>query len=244
VEGVVAPQEAVLWYVEPARLGRGDLEACLDLLAPDEFARWRRIRRAAGRRDYLVARALVRCALSAHAAISPRAWRFVRTAGGKPVIDAPALHLCFSLTHTAGLVACLVAPVDAGVDAESLCRPLDVMALARRYLSAVEVRDLADFPRAYRKERFLQLWTLKEAYLKARGLGLGGGLGTLSVFISAGEPVEARMEDDDPTRWQLGFVPATDRHVVAYALRGVGVAVCSRPAPVALLRGELELAVG
>jgi 4'-phosphopantetheinyl transferase len=243
VEGVVAPQEAVLWYVEPARLGRDDLEACLSLLAPDEVARWRRIRRPAGRRAYLVARALVRCALSAHAAIPPRAWRFVRTPGGKPAVDTPVLHLRFSLTHTAGLVACLGPPVAAGAHAESRRRPLDVMALARRYLSAVEVRDLADFPRAYRKERFLQLWTLKEAYLKARGLGLGGGLGALTVLISAGEPVEARMEDDDPTRWQLGFVPATDRHVVAYALRGVGVPVCSRPAPMSLMRGELEPAL-
>lgn len=222
---MIAPREAVVWHVEPARLGRGDLEACLTLLAPDEVARWQRIHRPAGRRDYLVARALVRCALSAHTPIPPRAWRFHRAPGGKPEVDAPAVRLRFSLTHTAGLVACLVAPVDAGVDAEALHRPLDVMALARRHLSAVEVRDLADFPRAYRKERFLQLWTLKEAYLKARGLGLTGGLGALSVLISAGEPVETRMEDDDPRQWQLGFVPASDRHVVAYALRGTGVPV-------------------
>jgi 4'-phosphopantetheinyl transferase len=179
-----------------------------------------------------VARALVRLALSAGGGVPPHAWRFRRGQHGKPEIAAPEEvgGPCFSLSHTDGLVVCLVARVDAGVDAEPLRRRLAVMSLARRFFTPTEIRDLRDFPRAYRRERFLQIWTLKEAYLKARGFGLAGGLDALSVFVSGGEPVEQRVAPDDSSPWQLGFREVSDEHVVAYALRGDGVRVHTCPA--------------
>jgi 4'-phosphopantetheinyl transferase len=228
---MIAADEAYLWYVRPERLDARGLQFCRTLVTRSERERARAMRRPAAERTWLVARALVRFVLAVHTGIAPRALRFRRERHGKPALAGPdAGGLSFSLSHTEGLVACLVARVEAGVDVERLRRPVSVMSVARRFFTTAEVRDLRAFPRVYRRQRFLQLWTLKEAYLKARGVGLAGGLDSLSVFISGGDPVETRMTDDDPDVWQLGLPDISNDHVAAYALRGTGVRVVSCPA--------------
>jgi len=229
---MIAPDEAYLWHVRPDRLGEVALRSCRGLLADEELERAQAIRRPDARLTYTVARALVRFALSTHGGIPPRAWRFRRGPHGKPEVAAPeeGEALRFSLSHTRGLVACLVGRVDVGVDAEPVGRRVAAMSLARRFFTSTEIRDLEDFPRPYRRQRFLQLWTLKEAYLKARGVGLAGGLDALSIFILGGEPVAPRMESDDPRRWQLGLPDLSDEHVVAYAIRGERIRLHTRPA--------------
>ena len=213
--------DACLWHARPDRLAPETLDACRSVLGPAERERHARLRDPDGRRRYLVSRALVRCALSAHAAVPPAGWTFRRGAHGKPEIVAPATAtpLRFSLSHTRGLVACLVARAEVGVDVEFLGRPLAVMPLARRFLSAAEAGDLRACPRPDRPRRFLEVWTLKEAYLKARGLGLAGGLDALSVRVAPREPIELRMPGDDARRWQLGFCEPSPEHVCAYAIR-------------------------
>jgi len=222
---MIAVDEAFLWHVQPERLGRARLRACWAILADDELERAEALHRPRGRLTYLVARALVRFALSAHAGVPPRAWRFRRAPHGKPELAGPegGVGLCFSLSHTDGLIACLVARVEVGVDAERLRRRVPVMPLARRFFTAAEMRNLQEVPGAHRRERFLRLWTLKEAYLKARGLGLAGGLDVLSTHVSGGQPVETRMADDDPGLWRLGLPEVSEEHVVAYAVQSPAV---------------------
>jgi 4'-phosphopantetheinyl transferase len=197
--------EAVLWYLRPDRLAPDCLPGLLGLLAPDERSRWRALRHPDARLQFLAARALVRAALSAHVPeVSPGAWRFRRARHGKPEVAAPrrALGLRFNLTHTRGLVACLVAGVPVGIDAEPWARRLDPMALATRFFTQAEAAALAPLTPGQRRRRFLELWTLKEAYLKGRGTGLAGGL---DVGPACG--------------WGLGLVPVSAEHVVAVAVR-------------------------
>ena len=87
-------------------------------------------------------------------------------------------------------------------------------------------------PPACRTESFLQLWTLKEAYLKARGVGLAGGLDALSAIVAAREqhPLATHLSGDDARSWQVGFADVSPDHIVAYALRGDGVRVRTYPA--------------
>ena len=94
---------------------------------------------------------------------------------GKPeCVDGPP----FSLAHSGGLVVCALAPHGRiGVDVE-LPRPRDVGAIAERYFSSEESRWVGAELR-----RFLRLWVLKEAYLKALGVGISGGLDTLQCRI-------------------------------------------------------------
>lgn len=94
------------------------------------------------------------------------------------VADSGACHvvgresLFVSISHSAGSVACAVAAVPVGVDLESLARPRDHLAIAGAVHCSAQCEQLALLSPETRALPFLQLWTLKEAWLKARERGL------------------------------------------------------------------------
>ena len=161
------------------------LEDDLALLDAEERARFERFRFERHRALYAAAHALVRRVLSHHDGRDPGAWRFDVGERGKPRIREPgALPLSFNLSHTEGYAAVGVTSGCAlGVDVEAaprLGRPEDI---AHRYFSPREVEGLLALPVAARRERFLDLWSLKEAYIKARGLGLAIPLASFSFLL-------------------------------------------------------------
>lgn len=165
--------EVSVWLAEPAA-GRAPAERqrLRALLSDDERERLERFRFDEDRLAFLTAHALLRMALSRHAAVSPEAWTFQAGPYGQPSIAAPRCGLCFSLSHTRGLVACAVAADrPLGIDVEDASRraPLEV---AERYFAPGERRDIGAAPPHEQARRFFEYWTLKEAYAKALGLGL------------------------------------------------------------------------
>lgn len=115
--------------------------------------------------------------LLAHALALDAPPALVYGAHGKPELEQGGLRI--SLSHTRGAVACAVSESPVGVDVEPLGRPVrDWERLAQRYYTPEE-QSCADSP-----ERFLEIWTRKEAYLKRDGHGLSmplGQINTLSV---------------------------------------------------------------
>jgi 4'-phosphopantetheinyl transferase len=175
-------------------------------LAPQEIARMHRLALPAAQRQFAITRALQRHALSAYAAdIHPSEWRFQESAEGRPSLAPPFEHtgLHFNLSHTEDLVAMAVCRhVRVGIDVEKLA-PVS-LAVADRFFSAAEVSELRALPAGAQPRRFMQLWTLKEAYLKAIGTGLAGGLGRMSfLFATTGDFHFERPEDADAARWQF-----------------------------------------
>lgn len=228
--------EAHLWYVEadaardPPLLD--DYEA---LLSPAERERNRRFVFARHRHQDLVTRALVRTVLSAYCpTVAPAAWAFASGPFGRPEIagPTPAPPLRFSLSHTDGLVACLVADDrDVGVDVEDVRRGCATVEIAERYFAPDEVRDLRAWPPELRPGRFFAYWTLKEAYVKARGLGLQLPLDRFAIRLPredravAGRPITVAFEpgiDDDPASWQFASFSLTPHHRAAVAIRRRG----------------------
>jgi 4'-phosphopantetheinyl transferase len=191
------------------------------LLTPDELERRDRMAMESGRRQQLLTRALQREVLSHHAPrVAPRDWRFLRSEAGRPSLappfDATGLH--FNIAHTKGLVAMVVArSPHVGIDVEALDKrvPLPV---ARRYFSAREIDALFALPQEQQPQRFLRLWTLKEAYLKAVGEGLSGGLDRMTFTLDeSGGIAFERADDPRAGHWFFQeFTPPGFRVALAY----------------------------
>lgn len=134
-----------------------------------------------GRQNFLAAHGLLRHMLAELYGPAPETWRLAIGEHGKPhLVDAPA-DIRFNLTHTSGLVAAAATiGVDLGIDAEDLDRPVN-LAISERVFSDAEIGWLDARAEPDRKACFLRLWTIKEAYVKALGHGLGHGLKNISV---------------------------------------------------------------
>lgn len=204
-------------------------EAMRALLDAAERVREQRFRFAEDRLRHLIARAMVRQVLSEYADVAPADWRFVANAHGRPEI-APGHgplpdRLRFNLSHTNGLVALAVSQDRAvGVDVEHLAGPT-TQGIAEQFFSAREAADLTVAPPERQAHRFYEYWTLKESYIKARGLGLALPLDRFSFVFP--QPGEIRLEfapgfDDTPGRWHFWLLEPTAGHVLAVCAERLG----------------------
>lgn len=153
--------------------GYVDAASASSTLGQEEHQQAQAFRFQRDRDLYLAAHLFLRRVLSRYAPVTPEAWHFSRNAYGKPAIANPAYDwLQFNLSHTHGLVACAVTRERAvGVDVESLRNLSDLPSLCRYAFAPVETADVLATPNQ-QLERFFSYWTLKEAYIKARGMGL------------------------------------------------------------------------
>lgn len=174
----------------------------------------------------MITRALCRTTLSRYARVRPEEWRFLHNAHGRPEISEPSLggRLRFNLSATRGLFACAVtSELDAGIDVEDAGAAIrDYGALADRFFSPLEARALAGLDPARRRARFLEYWTLKESYIKARGRGLSIPLDGFSFHLDEGPRIRVSFVapfDDEASRWQFSLMRPTSRHLLALGVR-------------------------
>ena len=104
-----------------------------------------------------------------------------------------------------------------GIDVESYDKkvPLEV---ARRFFSPVEAMRSRRCPPMRSRVVSCGLWTLKEAYLKAVGTGIAGGLDSMTFRIDdAGACAFERAADPRAARWSFRQFDVGERHVLALA---------------------------
>ncbi len=216
--------------VETAKIDVAALEPSYrQLITPDENERMARFVFERDRRQFLITRALVRTMLSRYAEVAPSDWRFITNQYGRPeVLDRPAgvADLRFNLSHTTGLIACAVAVGrEVGIDVESLEREVthDIPA---RFFAPSEVADLRGLPEADQPRVFFDYWTLKEAYIKARGMGLSLPLSDFAFCLRPPAlptiTFDAALEDD-PSSWQFYQASPTPAHRLGLAVRRNGL---------------------
>lgn len=173
------------------------------VLDESERARAARFVFPRNRVEYTAAHVLVRRALAATTGHPAAAFRFEAGAHGKPTawIGGTMAGVHFNLSHTRGMVAVAVAPFEHGLDVEPLDRSIN-LSIAGRYFCPEEIAWLSGLPQARQGEGFLRLWTLKEAFIKATGLGLSQ---ELDGFWFQVFPPAIRFKDiaDDPAAWRF-----------------------------------------
>jgi|GEM_PF-5993822 len=174
---VAAQQSRLFLYVSPLETPLDpELEqAYLSIISPSEAARNARLATSVLRQRDLQARALVRCALSLHAPPAPKDWQFSQSKLGKPSIASchnELTHWQFNISDSENVaVVAICQDRKVGVDIE-LSTVADELLDSAMILSPHERTSLKKLPLPERRRRFLDHWMVKEAYLKARGLGI------------------------------------------------------------------------
>lgn len=182
--------------------------------------------RPAARRRHLLARALCRTVLARHTGVASRDLRFREGPNGRPELSGPAdvPPFRFNLSKTTGLIVCAVAlDREIGVDVEHADRaPPDPLAVADQFFAPTEIAALRTAPGPLLRERFLRCWTLKESYLKARGLGLSVPLDRFAFDLADDGPPRIHVDpafSDDPASWHFAELRPTPQHFLALAVR-------------------------
>ena len=203
-----------------------------ELLSSAEIEQEKRFYFDRDRRRYLVTRALLRTVLSNYAAVDPRDWAFSTNAYGRPGIasdQAKDACLSFNISHTHSLIVLGVTRRCAiGVDVEKTCSREAPINIAERYFAPQEVAELAANPPDRQQHRFFEYWTLKEAYIKARGLGLSLPLDRFGFHYPHGDAVEMTIDPelhDHPARWQFWQARLAPAYLIAICAERNGAEV-------------------
>jgi 4'-phosphopantetheinyl transferase len=233
----LAADEVHIWVAVLDRPA-DEIAALQALLSADEQDRVTRIHCPRTRLEFAVGRGLLRTLLASYLDVEPARLGFAVGPAGKPELREPAgTQLHFNVTHSHGLVMYAVTrrcPV--GVDMEHLRPMSDYLGLAERYFSPREVTILRELPDDQRERAFFHAWTRKEAFLKARGVGLSYGLERVEVTLGPREApqlVRVDGEERQARSWSLHNLEPAPGFVGALALEGHDHRLVCRNWPVA-----------
>jgi 4'-phosphopantetheinyl transferase len=218
----ISPCEVHVRYCSTDDADEVDVSRALALLSAGERERHGRLRLERDRDEFALAHGLLRTTLSELEDVAPRDWRFEIGAHGKPALAAgvSARPWSFNLSHTRGLVACAVTRQAAvGIDVELVTRTTDWRGIASRYFSPAETAQIDRAPAAEQATRFFELWTLKEAFAKALGVGLARTLDACAFEVADGTVVGCRLLNGaDPAAWQFALFAPAPHHRLAVAV--------------------------
>jgi 4'-phosphopantetheinyl transferase len=219
----LAPGEIHLWLAYYDEIADEQLHASYRrLLDAAEIRQEPRFYFARDRCRYLVTRAMVRTVLSRYLPVSAEDWSFSTNAYGRPQIANESVadsDLSFNISHTHSLIVLAVTRAGSvGVDVENCAARKAPIDIADHYFAPEEVAALAQVPQCHQQYRFFEYWTFKEAYIKARGMGLSLPLDKFSFHFpgDSGVHLEIRPElGDDAARWRLWQFRPRPEYLVA-----------------------------
>ncbi|HLW00768.1 MAG TPA: 4'-phosphopantetheinyl transferase superfamily protein [Ktedonobacterales bacterium] len=196
-------------------------------LAVEERTRASRFRFSTDRNRFIAARGTLRAILGRYLSKDPHTLRFAYNGYGKPVLIEELENdpIQFNVTHSRNLALyAFTRQGEIGVDVEEItAEAKDYENLAQRFFSAAEVRELRSVPVEERQAAFLNGWTRKEAYIKARGLGLSLDLRQFDVSLTPGVPAALlanREAGQEHTLWSLYELAPGPGFTAALAVKG------------------------
>ena len=194
-----------------------------ELLSDDERHRASRYRFERDRSRFIAGRAVLRMLLSRYVREPAADLRFCYGPNQKPQLACAGPW--FNLSHS-GRVALFAfsSSAEIGIDIELPTSDVSAERVAEHFFSPAEVCRLRSLPRPLQPRAFLECWTRKEAFIKARGDGLTLALDSFTVTLGPGAPValmHTTWSSEEPERWTLRDL--SDPHgafVAALATRG------------------------
>ena len=226
-ERELAAGEVHVWSL-PLDISQSCLASVTEFLTPDERNRADRFRFEVHRNRFVVGRGLLRVILGRYCDVPPERLRFNYGRNGKPGL-APgggarhtggALH--FNLAHSEGVgVLAVTQTGPVGVDVEQVRRLLEFKELVGQFFSAREAAEFLRLEWEQQPAAFFNLWTRKEALLKATGEGIAHSLGRVEVSFLPGQPARVLSlpaEQWAGCEWSLVDLAISPSYAAALAL--------------------------
>lgn len=209
-------------------LGSRDFASLLQILDDAEQEHAARFHFDADRHSYIAAHGLLRLLIGAWTGRPAAQLAFNAGPYGKPGLVRGGA--AFNLSHTRGMVAVAISPQgDVGVDVEQSGASRDPeLDIADRWFSPDEVAQIgAEAEDADKRERFMRIWNLKEAVIKATGRGLSQELTGFTVTPPAPGTEDAGLVCHEAWlrecgQWRLSQWQVDDHLIAAASLSGPG----------------------
>lgn len=226
-EPELAAGEVHVWSLA-LDVGQSSLAEVTEFLSPEERTRADRFRFEVHRNRFVVGRGLLRIILGRYCNVSPERLRFSYGPNGKPELapdgnarrEGGALH--FNLAHSEGVgVLAITQTGPVGVDLEQIRRLRDFSGMVSQFFSTREAAEFSKLPWEQQPAAFFNLWTRKEALLKATGEGIAHSLDRVEVSFLPGEPARVLALPAEPWaggEWSLTELAISPAYAAALAL--------------------------
>ncbi len=200
----LAPGEIHLWRAtldNPIRLSGAEA-----VLSREELLRAGRFAQVRDRERFIAAHGALRMVLGLYLAAEPDSLEFRTGPMGKPMLVQTFTDLRFNLSHSGDLALIGVTRGrEVGVDLERVQGEIEFDPIVEHYFDPEEAWDIRTAPPQERVGKFFDLWTCKEACVKADGGGLGtrlraGRFGVRSLCPARGYAGAVASEGDE---WRL-----------------------------------------
>ena len=213
--------ELHVWF-GPLEFSGEHREQIENLLSAEERERAKKFIAPQARDSFVATRAILRSLLSSYLAISPHQISLDVGPHGKPELSsAHANKVCFNVSHSHGMGLCaFTASQPVGADVEKIRASFEGMEIAERFFSKAEIAVLNQVPQPRRAEAFFRCWTRKEAYIKARGLGMSIPLDSFSVEFA--DTREQTLRDENNEEWSCYDLDVGADYAAAVVARGKG----------------------
>ena len=213
----LSDNEIHLWLAN-LNISSQEIERLKNTLSVDEIARADRFKFEEHRRRFIAARGYLREIIGGYLPQYCRGKRhfsltFKYSDRGKPKL--PNTNLQFNVSHSQNIALYGITKNNLiGIDVEYLRSNVECDKIAKRFFNEREYRIINSLSKEKQTQTFFQFWTIKEAYLKATGEGLGGGLETVEIDFNSDMEVEVKAVANDtakPNNWFFeSFIPEKD----------------------------------
>jgi 4'-phosphopantetheinyl transferase len=205
-------------YLLDLRQAERELSQYQACLITDEMLRADKILHLESKKNFIASRGALRKLLGQYLNLAPQKIQLLQNSHGK--LFLPNLPLEFNLSHSKDFAAfAFSSQGSVGIDIEYMRNLVDAEEIARRFFSAKEVADLLALPIDLQRRAFFQVWSRKEAFIKALGVGIFYPLHQFSVAVDEGKigPVTLQIHDDQEKtkKWHLIALDLAPNYSVA-----------------------------
>ena len=233
--GSLDSETIYLWWTS-LNFSEETLQTFISLLSEDEIGKANRYKFPHHRNRYQVVHGILRIILGRYLKLDPTQVNFTYSDRGKPYLadTGNPQNLQFNLSHSENLaIVGISRDARIGVDVEQLRSMENVLQLTERFFCPSEYGLLIQANPEERDQLFFQLWTAKEAYLKATGEGISGGLNQIEIGLNPLRFINFPKTETRPKKWHLeSFALNLDNganYWTAIAVEGEGANIQMKP---------------